>query len=104
MASLMRSKTAVVYGGYNSIMDILEVRLPALIICREMADEEQAIHLQRLAAVIGENVTMVSESQIGVEQLEELLLRQLSRGKAAPYPIDTDGASRAARFLHGLLS
>lgn len=103
-ATLLHSKTAVVYGGYNSIMDILHVRIPALIVYREMADEEQQVHLQRLVGVTGENVTMISESRINGEELEGLLVNNLGRKKAAPGTIGTDGASRAAQYLHRLLS
>ncbi len=103
-ATLLCSKTAVVYGGYNSIMDILHVRIPALIVYREMADEEQRIHLQRLVGVTGDYVTMVSESRVTGEELEGLLVTNLGREKAVPCAIGTDGASRAAQQLYRLLS
>jgi predicted glycosyltransferase len=101
--TLLHSKTAVVYGGYNSIMDILHVRIPALVVYREMADEEQEMHLRRIVGVTGENVTMVSESRVSAEELEALLANNLGREKAPSYSIDTDGASQAARHLNRLL-
>lgn len=102
--TLLHSKTAVVYGGYNSIMDILHVRIPALIVYREMADEEQRIHLERIVGATGEQVTMISESRVSAGELEELLLNNLGRKKAPPYGIMTDGASSAAKYLCRLLS
>jgi len=104
VSALLHSKTALVYGGYNSIMDILHVRLPALVIYREMADEEQLIHLQRIVDVTGDQVTMVSEARVTVAELERVMLNNLQKGKAAPYAIGTDGATCAANYLYRLLS
>lgn len=102
--TLLHSKTAVVYGGYNSIMDILHVRIPALVVYREMADEEQEMHLQRIVGVTGGNVTMVSESRVSAEELEGMLANNLGREISPPYNIGTDGASRAAGYLNRLLA
>ena len=102
--SLLHSKTALVYGGYNSIMDILQVRLPALVVYREMADEEQLIHLQRIVEVTGDQVTMVPEARVTADELMRVMLNNLHKGKAAPYAIDTDGAACTAKYLYRLLS
>lgn len=102
--TLLHSKTAVVYGGYNSIMDILHARIPALVVYREMADEEQEIHLQRIVGVTGGNVTMVSESRVNAEELEGMLANNLGREKSPSYPVVTDGASQAAGYLNRLLA
>lgn len=101
--ALLNSKTAVLFGGYNSIMDILHVRLPALVVYREMADEEQRIHLERIVAVTGDQVTMLPEGRIGAEELARAIRRNLGRDKAAAYGIATDGAAGAAIFLRDLL-
>ena len=102
--ALFQAKTALVYGGYNSIMDILHVRLPALVISREMADEEQRIHLERILTVTGDQITAVSEAAVTAEKLERVLLSNLGRGRAAPYAVATDGAARAAEYLSRLIS
>lgn len=102
--SLLHAKTALVYGGYNSLMDILYTRLPALVVLREMADEEQQIHVGRLIAAVGKNISAVSESQVTADQLAALLLDNLHKVKATSLAIGTDGAPSAARYLHRLLS
>lgn len=102
--ALLHSQTALVYGGYNSLMDILHTRLPALVVLREMADEEQQIHLGRLTAIDGINIAVVLESQVTADELAGLLLGNLHKEKAAAMAIRTDGAATAARYLHRLLS
>ncbi len=101
--SLLHSKTALVYGGYNSLMDILYTRLPALVVLREMADEEQQIHVGRLTAIDGVNIAVVLESQVTADELAGRLLENLHKEKKASMPIRTDGAATAARYLHRLL-
>ena len=102
--TLLTSRTALVYGGYNSIMDVLHTRIPALFIYREMGDEEQQLHLERIVEAVGENVTMISESQVSVEDLEMLLLANLGKKMADTYDIRMDGASCAAQHLCRLLT
>ncbi len=102
--ALLHSKTALVYGGYNSLMDILHTRLPALVVLREMADEEQQIHVGRLTAIDGLNIAVVMESQVTADELAGRLLANLGGEKETPAPIRTDGAATAARYLHRLLS
>jgi predicted glycosyltransferase len=101
--ALLHSKTALVYGGYNSLMDILHTRLPALVILREMTDEEQQIHVGRLTALDGVNIAAVLESQVTADELTGLLLDNLGKKKATSMPIRADGAETAARYLHRLL-
>lgn len=46
--SLLSSKMVIIYGGYNSLMDAISTQTPALVLDREMKDQEQEIHLQSL--------------------------------------------------------
>ena len=54
VSALLHSKTAVIYGGYNSLMDVVHARIPALVVLRKMQDEEQQIHLRKLQEGAGE--------------------------------------------------
>jgi predicted glycosyltransferase len=101
--SLLHSQTALVYGGYNSLMDILHIRRPAIVVLREMADEEQQIHLEKLAMVVGLGIVVVSESKVTADILADLLLRNLNNKEEITFSIRTDGAVTAARYLHNLL-
>lgn len=104
VSSLLCSKSALIYGGYNSLMDILHTGIPALVVLREMQDEEQQIHLERLEETLGETLSMVPESQVSVGELENLLLANLHKNKVPLFNIKTDGASRAASYLQNCLS
>ena len=84
-------------------MDILYTRLPAVVVLREMADKEQQLHVERLSAVVGSNLSVVSESQVTAELLAQLLLANLQREKASSFAVRTKGAPSAARFLYNLL-
>jgi len=105
VSSLLRSKTALVYGGYNSLMDIIYCGMPSLVVLREMEDKEQQIHLDCLLQIPGNRLTTVQESQVSPEELESLLMKNLQAAQSAPPEIQTDGAVRAAyylnQFLHG---
>jgi len=102
--SLLRSKTALVYGGYNSVMDILYTGIPALVVLREMRDDEQRIHLARIIEATGGHISTVTESSVTSTELEKHLLGNLQKTENFDARIQMDGASRAARYLGNLLS
>ncbi len=103
-SALSRSKTAVIYGGYNSLMDVIHARVPALVVLREMQDGEQQLHLQKLKKVAGDGIATVSETQIAAGELEGMLLANLQRGRLPAVPLKICGAERAATYIHSLLS
>lgn len=104
VSALLHSKTAVIYGGYNSLMDVIHAKIPALVILREMEDEEQQIHLRKLKEIAGEAITTVSETQVSAEELERLLLENLQRNRLPSISLNTNGAACAAEYIHSLLS
>ena len=101
--SLLCSKTAVIYGGYNSLMDVLYVGLPALVVERAMQDNEQQIHLQRLLARVGDRINTVPEADINGEQITSFLLDNLSKNKKLPVAVNLSGATEAAMILDRLV-
>jgi len=101
---LLHSRLAIIYGGYNSLMDVIHARIPALVVLREMEDEEQQIHLQNLQGSVGEAITTVSEAQVVAEELERMVLGLLERTSYPLLAVNTDGAACAADYLNGLLS
>lgn len=104
LPALLESKSALVYGGYNSLMDIIYARIPALVVLREMQDEEQQIHVGRLKEAVGETISTVTETEVSVGELERLLLENLHKQNLPLFSIKTEGASYAAGYLHRLLS
>lgn len=102
--SLFQSKTAIICGGYNSLMDAVFVRIPAIVVTRGMHDAEQQIHLRALEAA-GQNVfSTVSETEVSVEGLMKLLRANLQKNQPADFTMNTGGAEKAAEYIYSILS
>ncbi len=102
--SLARSRTALVYGGYNSLTDVLYSNTNSIIIERKMQDQEQQIHLERLCHHTGGQLTAIAEESVTPELLQELLTLQFNRKKVASQPsINLNGAEQTAQKLVSLL-
>lgn len=103
--SLLASRSALIYGGYNSIMDVLSLGLPAVVVLREMRDNEQQIHLQKLDSAAGDFLLYLEESEAREDELTSVLRAQLNCDTLADRSarINLDGAARAAGQLHKLL-
>ena len=102
LSALMRSKMAIIYGGYNSLVDVLSLSLPAVIISRDMQDNEQQIHLHKLVQSNSENITVLTE-QCSVEQLYLALHSQSQKLARKPAATWLNGAESAANHLASLL-
>lgn len=100
--ALLNSETAVIYGGYNSVSDVLWCAVPALVVLREMKDNEQQIHLQRLLNHSG-NLRTISESDASSEQIRALLLEQLHPSLIDEPKVNMDGAQNSADYIAALL-
>ncbi|MGI9538484.1 MAG: hypothetical protein ACR2PB_15535, partial [Desulfocapsaceae bacterium] len=59
IGSLSRSKAAVIYGGYNSILDVMALGKPALVVLRATRDREQQEHLELLQRSVGERMLVI---------------------------------------------
>jgi predicted glycosyltransferase len=103
-SALLGSKTAVIYGGYNSLMDVIFAQIPAVVILREMQDEEQQLHLQKLKEAVGGALVIVSETKVSAKELEKLLLANLQSDRLVPACLNTNGAACAAQYIRSLLS
>lgn len=97
--SLLHSKVAVIYGGYNSIMDVLYANIPSVVVLREMRDAEQQIHLKKLQAHGETGLETVLESSVSTRELREILLKKLHQQTAKPHTINIDGAAETAHHL-----
>jgi len=96
--ALLHSKTAVIYGGYNSLTDVLATGRPAVVLLRPMQDSEQQIHLQLLRNHGGNQLLPLNEQQLTVEAIERAMREQLEK-PAIPAKIKLAGAERAAQQL-----
>ena len=102
--ALCSSRSAVVFGGYNSLVDVLSVGIPALAVMRNMQDQEQQYHIDTLIRSVGNRMTAILENECSVEQLYTLLVDRM-KTEIDPFalPVNLGGAERAARALATLL-
>ncbi len=101
--SLRNSRMALIYGGYNSLVDILATGRPAVVVLRPMQDREQQQHLELLRAHTGDALVAVAEQDATPALLADLLAQQLQL-PIADHGINLQGAQQAARELVRLLS
>ncbi len=99
--SLCQSKSAIIFGGYNSVVDVIAVRVPALVVLRDMRDQEQQKHLEALTRSGGTGLTVVDEKRCTSEliYLNLLALLAADRCTASSHGINLDGAAQAAHVL-----
>jgi predicted glycosyltransferase len=101
--SLFSSRVALIYGGYNSLADVLQANIPAVALLRPMQDEEQAVHSEKLAQRTGAALIALREEEVDSGTLERALRTQLDLGTPAPHGINLEGAGNAARHLMGMI-
>jgi len=102
--ALCASRSAVIFGGYNSLVDILATGIPALVVKRGMVDREQDEHLDALQTSMGARLFQIGETDCSVESLYRGLQHILQTGPD-PFenPVNIGGAETAARLLYGML-
>lgn len=96
--TLSQSKTALIYGGYNSLTDVLSLKIPAVVLLRPLQDDEQQEHLQRLTRYTGNQLYILREQEVTADTLAEAFRKQLVTTPEATR-IDLNGAEKAAQFL-----
>lgn len=101
--SLARSGSAMIYGGYNSLVDVAATGLPALVVLRSTQDREQQEHVSRLQRCAGLQWRVVEEDEVAAPQLEDSLRFLLSAHPVSSTAIDFKGAENTARLLHRML-
>lgn len=95
-SDLCRADMAVVYGGYNSLTDVLARNIPALIMLRGMRDREQERHVELLSRSLGG----ICALEVG-EITEECFCAAMDRvsGVVEDQCLNLDGAANAACLL-----
>ena len=100
----MQSKCAVIYGGYNSLMDVLSLSLPSLVILRDMQDDEQRQHLKKLVKSTDHLLTSLPEhcstENLAAALIRLLKLQNLHKKKIA---VNLKGAELAANHIYAVL-
>jgi len=98
---LRRCRVSVSQAGYNTILDILAARPPAVVVPFAAEREtEQALRAARLAP--SGIFEIVTEADLSADRLAAAIGRALARPPAA-IAIDTDGARRSAALIAALI-
>jgi predicted glycosyltransferase len=102
--SLLKAKTAVIYGGYNSLTDVFYANIPAVVLLREMQDEEQQAHMTRLSFLNRDRLTTCKAKDMKGEDLAQVLIRQICSLKLPKPEINLEGAAMAAKYLFEIIT
>lgn len=102
--ALLKAKTAVIYGGYNSLTDVFYANIPAVVLLREMQDEEQQAHMTRLGILNRDRLITYKAKQVNGKDLAHVLIRQIRSSKLPKPEINLDGAATAARYLFEIIT
>lgn len=100
--SLLRSRVALIYGGYNSLVDCLAAQVPAVVLLRNMQDNEQQLHLKYLADATGQLIALDEES-VTADRLLSLWVQLFQGSGPSPPTLNLNGAAKGARYLASLL-
>ncbi len=103
LETLKRSRTAIIFGGYNSLVDVMAAGIPALAVLRNMRDQEQQQHLSALVEKLSDRLSAVDEHEClnSPALLEKKLSALFAAAGNRPdrHGINLSGAENAAHFL-----
>lgn len=95
---LAGARVAVTQAGYNTVLDVLLARTPAVLVpFAGEGETEQAMRAAKLAAL--GRVETVDEHSLDPRVLSAAIDRAAARGEMPPCPFDVDGATRSAAWL-----
>ena len=99
LAALSNSQVAIIYGGYNSLTDIMAARIPSVVIIRGMSDREQEEHVRKISQVKPNLIYALKEDAVDRKTLAAGLERQLNVAVAGEDEIMINGAEFAAEKI-----
>lgn len=97
--SLLNSKVAMLYAGYNSLTDVMAAQISSVVLLRDVEDKEQEDHLARLLPFTKEFIHILRESETDAVTLQAALERQLHAPIWKDQTINIHGAEVAASVL-----
>jgi predicted glycosyltransferase len=98
---LRQCRISISQAGYNTVLDILEARVPAVVVpFAAQRETEQSLRAERLAARGA--LELVRESELSPERLAEAIDRVLAQPPKA-VAIDTRGARRTAAVIAAMI-
>jgi len=96
--AILNSTIAIIYGGYNSLMDTFAADIPAIVIMRELKDREQELHLEQLLQHAPDKMTVIAESSAEIDAINLAITHQL-KVKSCKSTIDIRGSANSADYL-----
>ena len=103
LSALKNSRVAVIYGGYNSLTDIMAARVPSVVIIRGMNDREQEEHVAKISQMQPGLICALKEDEADWEALVKGLEQQLNVEVGAESEIRLNGAEVSAERLVKIL-
>lgn len=100
---LTQSKAALIYGGYNSLTDVLFTRTPTVVVLRDMQDREQQQHLHQLMEHTDGLLTPFAEESIDSVQLTDAISSHLNDKAQPELSMNLAGGENTARCIASLL-
>lgn len=94
---IRRADMAVVYGGYNSLTDVMACNIPCMVLLRGMQDQEQERHVELLSHRIP-TFRSLDAANTTFEQFVSTL-ESVQQAQAGNISVNLDGAGNAARML-----
>ncbi len=98
LTDLVNSRCAVIYGGYNSLTDVLGAKIPSVVLLRGMKDGEQEAHAAILRGASSKIVAVFAEDDVSTDSLRHAL-EKCFKINVTPFEIALNGAANAARYL-----
>ena len=99
LASLANSRVAIIYGGYNSMTDIMAAKVPSVVIVRGMNDREQEEHARKISQLKPNLIYVLKESEANWKTLAEGLDKQLNIDVEVEGEIMLNGAEVSAKKI-----
>lgn len=98
LEALLSARIAIVYGGYNSLTDVLFARIPAVVLLRNMSEGEQRDHLRRIQP---ETLPMsvLAEDAATPRRLGSRIRQLLAAREPGTITVNLQGAATAADWL-----
>ena len=102
-ALLARCRLSISQAGYNTVMEVLRSRRPAVVVPFAAGAETEQSRRAGLLAAKG-LLAVVAEAELSGERLDQGLRRALAGSDRGPPPVDMEGARKTATMLQGLLA
>ncbi len=96
LAALANSRVALIYGGYNSLTDIMAAKVPSVVIVRAMNDREQEEHVRKISQLKPNLIYVLKEREADWKTLAKGLEQQLNVEVEVENEIMLNGAEVSA--------